>query len=139
MSATKPLNRIVLRRLALDARIGHYAWEQQAPQPIVVDLEFDLPHAEACFSDELADTVDYAAVVERLRSIALTQPHRLVEAMAQTMCTVLCQEFDLPRIRLTLMKLAPFPGSEVGIVVERERTPLFSSEPKPALAAPETV
>ena len=36
MSAN-PLNRIVLRRLALDARIGHYAWEQQAPQPIVVE------------------------------------------------------------------------------------------------------
>ena len=127
MSATA-MNRIVLRRLAMDARIGVYAWEKAAPQPIVVDLEFDLPHGDACFSDDLQDTVDYGAVVERLRAIALTQPHRLVEAMAQTMCTVLQQEFDLQRIRLTLMKLAPFPGSEVGIVVERERAPELFNE-----------
>ena len=120
-----PMNRIVLRRLAMDARIGVNAWEKETPQPVVIDLEFDLPHGDACFSDDLADTVDYGAVVERLRSLALTQPHRLVEAMAQTMCTVLQQEFGLQRVRLTLMKLAPFPGAEVGIVVERERVPDF--------------
>jgi dihydroneopterin aldolase len=116
-------NRIVLRRVAMDARIGVYAWEKAAPQPIVLDLEFDLPHEEACFSDDLEDTVDYAAVIERLRTVALTRPHRLVEAMAQTLCDVLLHEFGLGRVRLTLMKLAPYPGAEVGIVVERERLP----------------
>jgi dihydroneopterin aldolase len=118
-----PRNRIVLRRVAMDARIGVYAWEKAAPQPIVLDLEFDLPHDEACFSDDLDDTVDYAAVIERLRTVALTRPHRLVEAMAQTLCDVLLHEFKLRRVRLTLMKLAPYPGAEVGIVVERERLP----------------
>jgi dihydroneopterin aldolase len=120
MSAA-PVNRIVLRRIAMDARIGVYAWEKAKPQPIVLDLEIDLPHDDACFSDDLEDTVDYAAVIERLRTLALTRPHRLVEAMAQSMCNVLLHEFGLPRVRLTLMKLAPFPGAEVGIVVERER------------------
>jgi dihydroneopterin aldolase len=122
MSAA-PMNRIVLRRIAMQARIGVYAWEKAAPQPVVLDLELDLPHADACFSDDLEDTVDYAAVVERLRTLALTRPHRLVEAMAQSMCDVLLHEFGLPRVRLALMKLAPFPGAEVGIVVERERLP----------------
>ena len=116
-------NRIVLRRVAMEARIGVYAWEKAAPQPIVLDLEFDLPHDDACFSDDLEDTIDYAAVIERLRTLALTRPHRLVEAMAQTMADVLLHEFGLPRVRLVLMKLAPYPGAEVGIVVERERLP----------------
>lgn len=122
MSAA-PVSRIVLRRIALDARIGVYAWEKAAPQPIVLDIEFDLPHDDAAFSDDLADTVDYAAVIERLRTVALTRPHRLVEAMAQSMANVLLYEFGVPRVRLTLMKLAPFPGAEVGITVERERLP----------------
>lgn len=121
--STPSRNRIVLRRVAMEARIGVYAWEKAAPQPIVLDLEFDLPHDEACFSDDLEDTVDYAAVIERLRTVALTRPHRLVEAMAQTMCDALLHEFGLRRVRLTLMKLAPYPGAEVGIVVERERLP----------------
>ncbi len=116
-------NRIVLRRVAMDARIGVYAWEKAAPQPIVLDLEFDLPHDDACFSDDLEDTIDYSVVIERLRTLALTRPHRLVESMAQTMADVLLTEFSVRRVRLTLMKLAPYPGAEVGDVVERERRP----------------
>jgi dihydroneopterin aldolase len=121
--STPSSNRIVLRRVAMDARIGVYAWEKAAPQPIVLDLEFELPHGDACFSDDLEDTVDYAAVIEQLRTVALTRPHRLVEAMAHTMCEVLLRDFGLRQVRLTLMKLAPYPGAEVGIVVERERLP----------------
>jgi dihydroneopterin aldolase len=129
MSAA-PVSRIVLRRLAMDARIGVYAWEKAAPQPVVLDVEFDLPHDDAAFSDDLADTVDYAAVIERLRTLALTRPHRLVEALAQSMAQVLLYEFGVPRVRLTLLKLAPFPGAEVGITVERERLPQPAGRPR---------
>lgn len=132
MSA-RPLNRILIKQLAMQARIGVHDWEQIAPQPVVLDLEFDLPHDRACTSDELSDTVDYAAVVQRLRELALGQPHRLVEAMAHSMCELLLREFALPRVRLTLMKLAPFPGAEVGIVIERE---LADLKPRPAPARP---
>jgi dihydroneopterin aldolase len=116
---TELLNRIVLHRIPMNAHIGVYAWEKEIPQPIVVDVEFDLPGSGACITDELTDTVDYAAVVALLKDVAITKPHRLVEAMAETMCHALHERFGLHHIRLTLLKLAPFPGSEVGIVVER--------------------
>ncbi len=134
MSAPRSLNRIVIRQLAMQARIGVHDWEQIAPQPVVLDLEFDLPHTASCTSDQLEDTVDYAQVVQCLRDLALQRPHRLVEAMAHSMCERLLQEFALPRVRLTLMKLAPFPGAEVGIVMERELASL--NLPRPALARP---
>ena len=116
---TELLNRIVLRRITMNAHIGVYAWEKEAAQPIVLDIEFDLPVSAACASDELGDTIDYAAVVDLLKHVAIHQPRRLVEAMAETMCQALHDRFGLQHIRLTLLKLAPFPGSEVGIVVER--------------------
>lgn len=113
-------NRIVLRDLRMNACIGVHAWEMEAPQPVRLDLEFDLPQARACRSDDLADTVDYMAVVACLRSLALSRPHRLVEAMAESMCNALHQRFGLTHIRLSLIKLAAIARSEVGITVERE-------------------
>lgn len=116
---TNLLNRIVLRRVAMEARIGLYAWELESLQPIVLDVEFDLPRTDACQSDDLNDTIDYAAVIDTLKGVAVNQPHKLVEAMAETMCVTLHERFGLRHIRLTLLKLAPVPRAEVGIVVER--------------------
>jgi dihydroneopterin aldolase len=113
-------DRIVIRRLAMDARIGVYDWEQTAPQPIVIDLEFTLPDSPASHTDELAHTIDYAQVVGRLREVALGCPRQLVEALAHAMADVLISEFRLSDLRLSLFKLAPFPGAEVGIVIERQ-------------------
>jgi len=53
------------------------------PQPIIIDLECGLPIDLACVTDRLEHTIDYAAVVERLRSIVLSHRCELAEAMAQ--------------------------------------------------------
>ena len=113
-------DRIVLRKLSMAARIGVYDWEQTAPQPIVVELSFELPASQAAQTDHLADTVDYAQVVARLREVAM-QPRQLVEAMAEHMARMVLNEFPIQWLRLELVKLAPIPGAEVGIVIERAR------------------
>ena len=41
--------------------------------------------------------------------------------LAQAMALLVQREFGVPWLRLTLTKLAPFPGAEVGIVLERGR------------------
>jgi dihydroneopterin aldolase len=124
VSTTEPATsgravRVVIRRLALQACLGVHDWEQATPQPVIVDLEFGVPDIRACRSDDLADTVDYTQVVQCLRTIALEEPHRLAEAMADTMAGRLMAGFRLPWLVLGLTKLAPFPGSEVGVVIER--------------------
>lgn len=110
---------IFIRRLQFDARIGVYDWEKAALQPVVIDLEFGLASELACHTDRLGDAIDYSAVVERLRQLATAKHYELVEAMAETMAMAVQQEFGVPWLNLTLSKLAPFPGAEVGIVVER--------------------
>ncbi len=112
-------SRIFIRRLQIDARIGVYDWEKLALQPVVIDLEFALSSELACHTDRLGDAIDYSAVVERMRELATEKHYELVEAMAETMAMAIQQEFGVPWLNLTLSKLAPFPGAEVGIVVER--------------------
>jgi dihydroneopterin aldolase len=112
-------SRIFIRRLQINARIGVYDWEKAALQPVVIDLEFGLASELACHTDRIGDAIDYSAVVERMRQLATARHYELVEAMAETMAMTVQQEFGVPWLNLTLSKLAPFPGAEVGIVVER--------------------
>lgn len=112
---------LLVRKLALPARIGVYDWEQEEPQPIVLDLCFEPPASPASVSDRLEDTIDYSQVVARLREVALAEPKQLVEAMAHRMAEVLLDEFDARWVSLELVKTAPIPGSEVGIRIERQR------------------
>lgn len=114
--------RILVRQLALDACIGVHDWEKAEPQPVLLDLEMDLdPHlGEACRTDCLDDTVDYSRVIDLLRGVA-RRPHALAEAMAHRMCMVVLEHPGVRRVRLTLLKLGPFPGAQVGVVLDRER------------------
>lgn len=112
-------SRLFVRRMQFDARIGVYDWEKDRPQPVQIDLEFGLPSELACRTDRLADAIDYAEVVARLRELANARHYELVEALAESMALVLQSEFGVPWLVLTLSKLAPFPGAEVGIVIER--------------------
>ena len=112
-------NRFFVRRLRLDAWIGVYESEKAKPQPIIVDLECALPGDLACRTDRLEHTIDYAAVVDRLCKIALSHRCELAEAMAHYMATSIQAEFGIPWLELTITKLAPFPGTEVGVTLVR--------------------
>lgn len=112
---------LFVRRLRMDARIGVYAWEKAEPQPLLIDLEFETASLLACRTDQIGDTVDYAEVVARLRELSMARHFDLVEALAEAMALLVQREFDVPWLRLTLTKLAPFPGAEVGIELERGR------------------
>ena len=111
--------RIFVQRLEIEARIGVYDWEKESLQPLQIDLEFGLASHLACRTDRLGDAIDYAEVVSRLKGMATARHYELVEAMAEAMAMVLQSEFRMPWLVLRLSKLAPFPGAEVGIVIER--------------------
>lgn len=118
--ATQPTRcTVFVRNLRLDARIGVYDWEKAELQPLVVDLEFETGSRLACHTDRLDDTVDYGAVVARLRELVVERHFELVEAMAEAMAMLLQRDFGVAWLKLTLTKLAPFPGVGVGIEFER--------------------
>ena len=62
------MNTIFIHDLRLATRIGVYDWERELPQTIRIDVDIELPSARPFESGELADSVDYAAVVNRSSS-----------------------------------------------------------------------
>ena len=113
---------IFIHDLRLQTRIGVYEWEQHLAQPLRLDLEIGLPSDAAFHSDDLADSLDYSAVVKRLLALAADHPHKLMERFAQAAADIVLGEFGAPWVKLRVAKLAPIAGvKELGVAIERRR------------------
>src|SRR5208282_6323090 len=114
------MNTIFVHELRVDTRIGVYAWEQHLTQPLLIDLELELPSTKAFASDDFADALDYAAVVKRIQACAADHPHKLLERFAEALAELLRTEFGSPWVRVSVAKLAPVAGvKRLGVVIER--------------------
>lgn len=113
---------IYLRGLRVDALIGVYEHERDAPQPLHVDLELGLLHSRCCVTDELQDAVDYGEVVATVRRLGLLNQCLLLEAFAQTIADTLLTRFDIASVAVSVSKPAIFNAADsVGVSIRRRR------------------
>jgi dihydroneopterin aldolase len=116
------MNTIFIHDLRVTTRIGVYEWERQLPQTIRIDLDIELPSARPFQSGELADAVDYAAVVTRVKAFAAQNPHALLERFTEALAALVLDEFGAPGVRVRVAKLGALPGvREIGVTIERKR------------------
>lgn len=57
---------IFIEELRVEARVGIYPRERVASQTVELNLTFGVPDA-AAERDDIADTIDYAQVIARIR------------------------------------------------------------------------
>src|SRR4051812_28819889 len=74
------MTKIFVPGLRLDAEIGIYAHEKGRSQPLVVDVELDVPSAG---TRKLSETVNYEMVGQAARAIAAEGHIQLVEDFAE--------------------------------------------------------
>lgn len=111
---------IFIESFRVDTVIGAYDRERYLAQPVEIDLRIGLSTASAGASENLADTIDYAAVVQRLRDDLSHQHFKLLEALAEHIATLLLEEFGAAWVRVSVAKLGMMPGvKRVGIIIER--------------------
>jgi dihydroneopterin aldolase len=116
------MNAIFIHDLRVTTRIGVYAWERALPQTIRIDLDIDLADTRAFRTGELADALDYAKVVERLRVFAQGNPHPLLERFTEALAMLVLDEFAALGVRVRVAKLGALPGvREIGVAIERRR------------------
>lgn len=72
-----------LNELEVDCIIGERADERDRLQRLLLDVELEIP-STAAQSDELADTVDYAALAEKIRAALVAAECRMIECAAKT-------------------------------------------------------
>jgi len=79
--------------------------EQMRPQPFEVDVELEVDVARAGESDDLADTVDYAAVSEAIARVVASESHRLLERLATRIGEVCRADPRVTGVTVTVRKL----------------------------------
>lgn len=76
-----------LNSLAVDCIIGELPEERVRLQTLVLDIELEIPDT-AAQSDELADTVDYAALAGNVRTALAEAKCRMIERAARVAADV---------------------------------------------------
>jgi 7,8-dihydroneopterin aldolase/epimerase/oxygenase len=116
------MNKIFIHDLRVEARIGVYDWERHLPQTVRLDVELSAPSELPFHSGKIADALDYAKVVERLKAFAKDAPPPLLERFAERVAQLLIAEFGAPWVKVRVAKLGAIAAvREIGVEIERTR------------------
>ena len=117
-------DRIFIEGLQVEVLVGVYAHERDAVQPLLLDIELAYDNRRAAESDDVADTIDYAAVCAEVRVfVAQCQP-QLLETVAEALAAHLLLTFDTAAVRLRIRKpkaAEALGAASVGVEIFRSR------------------
>lgn len=88
---------VFLRDLRVRTLIGVEEQERREMRHVLVNLELETDLEPAAASDDLADSVDYAAIAARVRDHAAASRFRLLEALAGSIAALVLDGFPLVR------------------------------------------
>ena len=116
------MDKIFIRGLKVETIIGIYDWERTLKRPLVFDVELGFDTREAASSDRMRDSIDYAAVGQTIRDIAVDLQPQLLETLAEKIARTLFDRFPVLSVRLTIDKPGAIPDVKgIGVEIERRR------------------
>lgn len=111
---------VFIHDLQIETVIGIYDWERKIRQIISLDIEMATDISKASKSDDIDDALSYKTVAKRLIDFVEQSEFELVEALAEKICAIILEEFQVPWVKLTLHKPGAVRGSKsVGVIIER--------------------
>jgi dihydroneopterin aldolase len=113
---------VIIHKLEVLCCIGCSEEERAFRQRLLVSARLAVDTRKAGISGRLEDSVNYAAVCDRIREITMSRPFVLVEELAETVADAVLKDFSLASaIHLTIEKFV-LPGVEwVGVEIHRSR------------------
>lgn len=113
-------SKVFVTGLQVQVQIGVYRHEIGRVQPLIVDVELDVPTNA---SDRLAETVNYETILAAAQALAAEGHVDLVETFAHRLAEACLQDARVTRARVRIEKplaLAPHAvGAGVEIVLQR--------------------
>jgi len=99
-----------LNGLEIDCVIGDLAEERTCEQRIVLDLVLMCSLRAAGASDDLRDTVDYAALAEAIRRKVRAARCRMIERAAELAAQVCLEDLRVSEVSVRVEKVGAVPG-----------------------------
>ncbi|MGY1846608.1 MULTISPECIES: dihydroneopterin aldolase [unclassified Blastococcus] len=117
-------DRIVVRGIRAHAHHGVYAFERERGQMFRVDAVLELDTTAAAAADDLARTVNYADLAQRLHHVVAGEPVNLLETLAQRLADVCLADELVDAVEITVHKPQAelgVPFDDVEVTIRRER------------------
>lgn len=105
---------IHIRGLRVRGRHGVLPSERELGQPFIIDIAMEVPDLSACTSDDLAHTVDYAAVADGVTAVVAGTPVDLIERLARLVADRVLEEDLVQAVTVTVAK----PHAPVGQLLD---------------------
>lgn len=118
------MDRISLCGVRVWAHHGVAADERRRGQPFLVDVTVETDLSAAAGSDDLDDTVDYAALARQVAAAAGGGQHRLIESVAADVLDAVLDDRRVAAAEVTVHKpRAPLEVEvdDVAVTLRRER------------------
>lgn len=118
------LDEIRLTGLTVFGRHGVFAHERENGQEFTIDVTLRMPLREAAASDDVADTVHYGELAERVAAIVAGEPVDLIETLAERIAGAALEDVRVHDVSVTVHKPhAPIPltFADVSVTVHRTR------------------
>jgi dihydroneopterin aldolase len=116
-------DRIVLTGLTVRGFHGVYEHERRDGQDFVVDATLWLDSRPAAASDDLADTVDYGGLADRLATVVEGEPVNLIETLAARLCELCMVDERVIAAEVTVHKpQAPIAREFADVAVTARRS-----------------
>ena len=120
------MDKIILKGIQFHGYHGVAEAERQLGQKYEIDLELMTDLSAAGTTDDLAHTIDYAQVVQRVIEIGTQGSFRLFEALAETIADAILAQFQIEEVQIAVKKLSPpiEPSlTYAGVEIHRKRNP----------------
>ncbi len=104
---------------------GVYPDEKRDGQEFVVDATVYLPLARAAETDDVADTVHYGELAERIAAIVSGEPVDLLEKLAARIADEVLRDERIEAVTVTVHKPTapiPVPFADVSVTITRGRS-----------------
>jgi dihydroneopterin aldolase len=115
------LARIALRNVRALGRHGADPGERDREQPFDIDVVVEVDASAAELSDDMTDTLDYAALHRRLVTIVGSTSFALLERLARVLLDAVFEDRRVRFARLTIAKPEILAGATPAVTVERRR------------------
>ncbi|MDB4597738.1 dihydroneopterin aldolase [Candidatus Pseudothioglobus singularis] len=114
---------VFVQGLKVDTVIGIYDWEKKIRQDIVLDIEMSSDIAAAAETDHINQALNYKNVCKRVAGFVRESKFELVETLAERICQIILNEFNVQWVKLKLNKGEAITGAEgVGVIIERSKS-----------------
>jgi len=117
------VDKILIQNLVFYGYTGVFPEEKQLGQRFRVDLEISTDLAPAAVSDQLADTLDYGVLLQRLHELFKAAQFDLLEKLATVIAELVLENPRAQAVQVTLTKChppLPFGDFTVGVTIKRQ-------------------